>query len=84
MYAIVDAKGDVPGAACHVNVPRTRARSKHLHEVILPLAVKGGAHEIVHKVVLGGHRLEHLSHKVALVGDQHVLEAKVSGVSGGG
>ena len=74
-----DAKGDVAGAARHVQHLPAGLGVQPFHHRILPDAVDAGAHQVVHQVVARRHRREDLSHQAFLLGLGHVAETETGG-----
>jgi hypothetical protein len=71
-----EAKGDVAGAARHIEEFLARTRIRHIDQGILPEPVDAARHQVVHQVVARGHAFEHPAHHAGLFGRRDVLEAE--------
>ncbi|MNE17177.1 hypothetical protein D3C80_1101500 [compost metagenome] len=69
----------VASAAGDVEDPVTRAHARQFDGETLPQAVHADGEHVVHQVVLGRHRVEHLGDFLGLLAFRHVLVAEVGG-----
>ncbi|MOA32440.1 hypothetical protein D3C78_1536600 [compost metagenome] len=71
--------GQVAGAAGDVEHAVARAHAGQLDGEALPQAVHAAGEHVVHQVVLGGHRVEHLGDFLRLLAFRHALVTEVGG-----
>src|SRR5207342_340699 len=74
-------RGDVAGAAGQVQHAIARRNLCGTDEVALPGTVDAERHQVVHQVVLAGHRREHLADELLLLAGGDFAEAEVGGVA---
>src|SRR5207342_1617236 len=74
-------RGDVAGAAGQVQHAIARRNLCGTDEVALPGTMDAERHQVVHQVVLAGHRREHLADELLLLAGGDFAEAEMGGAA---
>src|SRR5690606_41085147 len=71
--------GAIAGAAGEIEHPAAARDLRGANEIALPDPMDAQAHQVVHQVVVAGHRGDPLAHQPALVGHGHLAVAEMGG-----
>ena len=71
-----------PATSSSANVPLAFGRIEGVDHDVFPDAVQPARHQVVHQIVARGHAVKHRVHKLLLVLQRHVAEAKMGGLVG--